>query len=186
MLKDFLFNSKKRLRTQLTALRNSISATQKLAIEEQITTLFIDKFNGFSSYGAYYPINNEVDILPTIHLLQQTGKNLGLPCIQNNELIFRLWQPEEPLIKTLYAFEPMKNSTPVIPEVVLTPLLGFDRTGYRLGYGGGYYDRYFSKHHHPIKVGIAFACQEVDKLPHESHDQKLDFIVTENGILTCL
>lgn len=185
MLKDFLLNEKKKLRLQLKTLRNTLSEKQKIAAEKKIAALFIMKFSEFINYGAYYPINNEVNILPIMQLLSKTSKILGLPCVYSTGLLFRLWQPGDLLSQNKYAFEPVKTVAPMTPEVILTPLLGFDRTGHRLGYGGGRYDHYFSKHKHIIKVGIAFACQEIDHLPREAHDQRLDFIITEKEIISC-
>ncbi len=185
MLKDFLSNEKKKLRLRLKTARNSLQKKQRIEAEKKITDLFISKFSEFAHYGAYYPINNEVDILPILQLLSKAGRSLSLPCVHSDHLLFRHWQLGEPLNKTKYAFEPLKNGTPTSPEIVLTPLLGFDRRGFRLGYGGGYYDHYFIEHGNVIKVGIAFACQEFDKLPIEDHDQRLDFIITEKEILSC-
>lgn len=185
MLKDFLSNEKKKLRKRLKTARNAMSKNQRIEAENQISAFFISNFSGYTHYGAYYPINNEVDILPILRLLSEARKNLSLPCIHTDHLLFHHWQLGAPLNKTKYTFEPSKTAPAASPEIILTPLIGFDRKGYRLGYGGGYYDHYYKSHKNVVKVGIAFAFQEVDQLPIEDHDQRLDFIITEKEILSC-
>ena len=84
--------------------------------------------------------------------------------------------------------EPLGNELPARPEdvqVVIIPMLAFDRGGNRLGYGAGYYDRFLCRHPHPIKIGIAFSCQQAESIPADKSDVKMDYIITEKGVIRC-
>ena len=116
--------------------------------------------------------------LPLLEALASRGFALALPCIVEPELplIFRAWTPGQPLAPgKLRIPEPLVSA----PAVVLVPLVGFDRSGHRLGQGGGFYDRTLEGLS-TLSIGLAYAVQEVDAVPVEPWDRKLDWIVTEN------
>jgi 5-formyltetrahydrofolate cyclo-ligase len=102
---------------------------------------------------------------------------------KKSPLVFRLWQPGEPLIPDAFGIlSPPASSPQVLPNLVITPLLAFDRKGGRLGQGAGHYDRTLAnlRRQRPVFVlGVAFAEQEVTQVPTDRHDEKLDAIVTE-------
>jgi 5-formyltetrahydrofolate cyclo-ligase len=106
------------------------------------------------------------------------GKNLPLK--------FRLWTPGEPTIAGVWNIPmPPEAAAEIFPDVVLVPMLAFDKQGYRLGYGGGFYDRTLRqlRARKSIEaIGIAYAAQEIPKVPHGEHDEPLDWILTERGI----
>jgi len=139
--------------------------------------------------AGYWPIGDEIDTRPLLRQLQAAGAALALPVVRGPDqaLIFRLWLPGMALEAGPHGtFHPPASADEVRPELVLLPLLAFDRQGTRLGYGGGYYDRtldHLRASGSLLAVGIAFAGQERPVLPKADHDQLLDWIVTEQGAL---
>lgn len=127
-----------------------------------------------SSIAGYYPIKSEVNCLPVLKKLN----NPALPFIQDKNMHFRRWNGET----TAGTYNiPTATGDIVQPDIVLIPLMAFDESGTRLGYGGGYYDQALTPD--MLKIGIGFAVQQADKLPKEPHDILLDYIITENGIM---
>jgi 5-formyltetrahydrofolate cyclo-ligase len=137
--------------------------------------------------SGYLPIGTELDPTPLMNRLHLEGFNLCLPTMQGRTeaLQFRAWTPNDPLATVQWGIrEPVPTATTVMPDVLLIPLLAFDRYGHRLGYGGGYYDRTLAllrQKRRVYAVGLAFGIQEVDAVPHLAYDQKLDGILTENS-----
>ncbi|MDZ5647539.1 5-formyltetrahydrofolate cyclo-ligase [Nitrospirillum sp. BR 11828] len=137
----------------------------------------------------YWPVGDEIDPRPLMHRVVATGIKGALPVCQAKglPLLFRRWWPGTLLSPDIMGVPaPMEEAAPgggaVMPDVVLVPLLAFDRRGGRLGYGAGFYDRTLAqlRRERAIQaVGIAFADQELDKVPCDAHDQRLDWIVTE-------
>jgi len=136
--------------------------------------------------AAYWPIRDELDIKPLIVKLMDAGQPVALPVVLGDEqpLELRLWQDGAPLYEAGFGTLAPEDSAPrVQPDLILMPLLGFDKHGTRLGYGGGYYDRTLAHlPKRPRLVGFAFARQEVDHIPREAHDVPLDAVVTELGV----
>ncbi|MFN3352877.1 MAG: 5-formyltetrahydrofolate cyclo-ligase [Brevundimonas sp.] len=136
----------------------------------------------------YCPQGSEIDPTALAHALIERGARLALPVVVDRAapLIFRAWTPDEPLEEDLAGCpSPLELAEVVTPDVILTPLIAFDARGGRLGQGGGYYDRTFQalrdRSPRPRLIGLAFAGQEVGRLPMESHDQPLDGVLTESG-----
>ncbi len=140
--------------------------------------------------AGYIPFKSEIDPRPLMRLLKAKGANLCLPRTPakghpHQELTFHLCDPDDPdqLEKSAWGvMEPMAIRPQVRPDLVLVPLLAFDRAGNRLGQGQGHYDRTLAalRASGPvIAVGIAFSVQEVEHIPAEPHDQRLDWIITE-------
>lgn len=137
--------------------------------------------------SGYAPIDTEIDCLPLLGALEQAGWQVALPVVvaRGQPLEFRRWQVGTPLAKGAWGIGvPEAGSTAVAPDVLLVPLLGFDREGHRLGYGGGFYDRSLAQLR-AIKVvsaiGVAYAAQNLGRCPHEAFDQTLDAVLTERG-----
>ncbi len=131
--------------------------------------------------GGYYPINFEMDCLNILYKLKNDGFRISLPKIMNDKkMFFYNWSFEDPLIVNKLGIPEPENSYKVIPDVLLVPLVAFDRFKNRLGYGGGYYDRYIKKNEKKILVtiGIAFNFQKVKRIEIEPYDKKLNLIVT--------
>lgn len=133
-----------------------------------------------SIVSAYLPIRHEIDPLPLAHALTKRGAVLALPAIADDVLHFRLFDPAVPLVAGPFGTREAAGE-PVTPDLVLVPLLAFDRTGARLGYGKAYYDRWLAAHPSARPVGVAYAGQEVDAVPTEPHDVRLALILTEAG-----
>ena len=179
-------NAKKILRQEMKAIRAQ-KASRLPNAGVQAKDIFLKHFSSFSNYALYYPMGDELSTLPLIEALQKLGKTICLPGLSGDEMIFRRWNGET-LQKSRYQFlEPPSYSEIIVPEVVIVPLLAFDRQGHRLGYGKGHYDRMLSKlrpNHEVISVGYAFSFQEVESVFSETHDECLDYIVTEQGLVT--
>jgi 5-formyltetrahydrofolate cyclo-ligase len=137
--------------------------------------------------AGYAAIGAEADPFPLMAALAGQGHPLCLPRTEGKAIVFRAWKPGDPLvIGRMNIPEPDAKAKERRPDLLLVPLIAFDRRGYRLGYGAGYYDRYLSEHRakRTIRaVGIAYAGQAVDELPHEVHDQPLDAVVTEERVI---
>ncbi len=136
--------------------------------------------------AGYWPIRDELDLKPLIIRLMDAGQPVCLPVVLGDELPLELrhWQPAAPLYPAGFGTLAPEDGAPVVvPDVILMPLLGFDRQGTRLGYGGGYYDRTLAKlATKPRLVGFAFSCQQFDEIPRQPHDIPLDMVVTEIGV----
>ena len=133
--------------------------------------------------AGFWPLAGEIDIRPLLDALYEAGYPLCLPETphKGEALIFRAWQPGEALVPGRYGtFHP--TGAPVTPDVVLVPLLAFDASGHRLGYGGGYYDRTLAALPCALRLGCAFAAQEVPALPREGHDLPLHAVATETAL----
>ena len=137
--------------------------------------------------GLYYPSSFEINILKLIKFNYISDQNLSLPVIEENNLMnFFPWKKNEILRVNKYGMlEPFKSKE-IIPNVILVPLVAYDKNKYRLGYGKGFYDRYLNKYFKTFKnilsVGVAFSFQKYHNLPVNNKDVKLDYILTEKGI----
>ena len=135
--------------------------------------------------SAFWPLPDEFDTKPLMRALHDAGHPIGLPVVQKRglPLKFRLWTPETKLTRGNFNVEiPGDECAECRPDVLIVPLLAFDREGYRLGYGGGFYDRTIATLRGagtPIAVGWAYAGQEIDAVPHDDTDARLDWVVTE-------
>jgi 5-formyltetrahydrofolate cyclo-ligase len=139
--------------------------------------------------SGYWPQPGELDCRPLLLALHRAGHPVGLPVVarRGEPLAFRRWEPERPLVPGIYGIAvPPPEAAPLVPALVLAPLLAFDAAGYRLGYGGGFYDRTLEKlaaGGNVLAVGVAYAAQEVPAVPRGAHDRRLDWIVTEKAAL---
>ncbi len=135
--------------------------------------------------SAYWPMGSEIDTRPLIEALYLRGHAIGLPVTlrRGEPLVFRSWTPRVSLVPGGFGTRiPGPDRPELRPEVLLVPLLAFDRRGFRLGYGGGFYDRTLAQLRaaSPVcAIGLSYAGQEVPKVPCDEHDQRLDWIVTE-------
>ena len=136
--------------------------------------------------SAFWPLADELDTRPLIMALAARGHRIGLPVVikRGEPLLFRLWTPGTELVQGNFrVMTPPPESPEVVPSLLIVPLLAFDRAGYRLGYGGGFYDRTLNKLRAAggdvLAVGVALSVQEVPEVPRDDTDQPLDWIVTE-------
>ena len=147
--------------------------------------------SGASTVSAFYPFRSEIDTRPLLGKLAADGWTTSLPIIigPGLPLVFRRWIPGEPTIPgDMNIPRPPDSAPEVWPDVLIVPLLSFDTKGYRLGYGGGFYDRTIAllrSRKKIVTIGAAYSAQHVDEVPHGEHDQPLDYVMTELGVLTC-
>ena len=135
--------------------------------------------------GGYYPVNCEADTFQLMRVLKQKKFKLSLPVVSSKfDMNFYLWNFNDPLNVNKYGIPEPQLKKKVIPDVLLVPMVAYDDKLNRLGYGGGYYDRFLKKHEKKniIKIGLAISCQEVKRLPTNSYDKKMDFILTEKKL----
>jgi len=139
--------------------------------------------------AAYMPIRTEVSPLKAMEAMARRGRNICVPVVvaAGSPLEFHRWTPESEMVEGAYGEMIPKESDPLLPDVIVTPLSAFDLGGYRLGYGGGFYDRTFEELSEFKKVqaiGFAYSAQEVMMVPREDTDYPLDAVITERGILS--
>jgi 5-formyltetrahydrofolate cyclo-ligase len=136
--------------------------------------------------SGFMPLKSEVNPLPLMRKLADAGASLALPVVagRGKPLIMRSWQWGAPLVAGVWGIrEPGHAALEVQPDILLVPLLAFDRGGHRIGYGAGYYDLTIAqlRAKKPVTaVGIAFAAQEVESVPKTAFDARLDLVLTEN------
>ena len=178
--------SKKNLRKKLINLRKKnfkVVEIKNSTLEKIIRKSSLKKNQ---IVGAYYPINFEIDCFEILKKIEKIGFTICLPVTEKKfEMNFFKWSFNEPLkIGNLGVPEPYKIKK-LYPDLLFVPLVAFDKFKYRLGYGGGYYDRYLAKfgNNRLTKIGIGFSFQKVKSLPIEKYDQKLNFIITEKNLI---
>ena len=180
MLKSKLRKKILKVRQKFNTKNIQINFNQiiKILKREKITNKII---------GGYYPVNFEIDDLALLREFKKNKFNISLPIIKKNfQMDFYSWSFSEPLKINKYGIPEPEAKNIVYPDVLLIPLVAFDKNLNRLGYGGGYYDRLIeklSKKKNIIKIGLAFSVQEIDKVPINIYDQKLDYIVTNKNII---
>jgi 5-formyltetrahydrofolate cyclo-ligase len=178
------------LRQEATALRDALPAEARKGAAE---TIAARKFSLAIAPGTiisgFMPLKSEINPLPLLQKLAEAGARLALPAIagRGKPLIMRAWEFGALLDRGQWGIrEPKPEAPEVEPDILLVPLLAFDRAGYRLGYGAGYYDMTIHRLRAlkpVIAVGIAFAAQEVPKIPTTPRDERLDLVLTEREVI---
>tara|TARA_B100001123_G_C15143749_1_gene960675 strand:- start:564 stop:1109 length:546 start_codon:yes stop_codon:yes gene_type:complete len=137
--------------------------------------------------GGYYPVNFEINTLDFIKDLEMKGHRTCLPVIKkNNQMDFYYWSTKDILNINKFGIPEPKKKILAFPDIILVPLVAFDNRLYRIGYGGGYYDRYLEKlsiKKKFLKIGLAHSCQKINRIPINKYDKKLDIVITEKYIL---
>jgi len=181
-----LADLKTKLRRAAKQRRDNLQIEADLAAE-QAAGNFMERIalKDASIVAGYAAHRSELNVWPLMHLLHNAGTRCCLPVLGAAEeaLQFRHWRPDMALSANhLSILEPGQTADRLQPSIVVTPLLAFDRHGHRLGYGGGYYDRTLQELRSAGKVtavGFGFGAQEVDEVPADDFDQRLDWIVTD-------
>ena len=178
---------KSKLRKKILKAREKFN-TKNIQIDfNQIIRILKKEKMSKKTIGGYYPINFEIDDLALLRKFEKNKFNISLPVIKKNfQMDFYAWSFSDPLKINKYGIPEPETKNIVYPDVLLIPLVAFDKNLNRLGYGGGYYDRLIeklSKKKNIIKIGLAFSVQEIDKVPINMYDQKLDYIVTNKNII---
>ena len=179
--------SKSKLRKKILQIREKFNTKDIQINFNQITKILKKEKISNKIIGGYYPINFEIDDLALLRKFKKNKFIISLPVIKKNfQMDFYPWSFFEPLKINRYGIPEPEIKNIVYPDVLLIPLLAFDKNLNRLGYGGGYYDRLIkklSKKKDIIKIGLAFSFQEIDKVPINAYDQKLDYILTNKNII---
>jgi 5-formyltetrahydrofolate cyclo-ligase len=179
-LNNSLLNTKKEIRKHFLEKRLKIIKDE---IEQKSNLVCFNAFANFyllgRNIGLYSPIKNEVN--PFI-LLNLGINDVSLPFIQNDTMLFKRWDKKNLLPNSkFHILEPLEIAEVVTPNVIIIPMLAFDDRRFRVGYGGGFYDK-FLENFDGIKLGFAFDAQKYEKIPEEKFDIPLDYIITENNI----
>jgi 5-formyltetrahydrofolate cyclo-ligase len=173
------------------ARRAALSPVERETLSAALVT-HADWLSGLvpgGSISAFLSIGDEIDLGPLMLALTARGHTLALPVMQGRAkpLLFRAYTPGDALATTNWGIrEPLATAARVAPATLLVPLLAFDGTGHRLGYGGGFYDRSIAearKTRDIRAVGVAFDQQRLDAVPHVDYDQPLDWVLTPSGPL---
>tara|TARA_Y100000741_G_scaffold276379_1_gene216273 strand:+ start:283 stop:828 length:546 start_codon:yes stop_codon:yes gene_type:complete len=178
---------KSEIRNKIIKIRNKqFDKNLKIDTDKFFSFLKINKLN-LRNVGGYYPSNYEIDDLELLVLLKKKNFKVSLPIIKkNNQMNFYSWSRNDPLKINKFGIPEPLASKIIYPDTLLVPLVAYDSHLNRLGYGGGYYDRYIEKLEKikkVIKIGLAFSFQRISSIPINQYDKRLDFIVTEKEIL---
>jgi 5-formyltetrahydrofolate cyclo-ligase len=182
-------HAKATLRAAALAARDALSDAQRVAAAQVLARrgLPVEIAPG-ATVAGYSPIRSELDPTPLMQMLAAEGARLALPVItaRGQSLRFRVWHPGDRLLPgPLGILEPSPAAAEIVPDIVLVPLAAFDRTGHRIGYGAGHYDRTLAQLHKSkgfAAIGLAFAAQEVEAVPALQHDVPLDYVLTETEL----
>jgi 5-formyltetrahydrofolate cyclo-ligase len=188
-------SAKSDLRTVVLARRDALSPAERMAAAETIAARAfpVAVASGAASsaiVSGYMPMGSELDPRPLMRTLADAGARLALPVVVGRgvPLLIRGYAFGDALVKGVWNIRvPPPEAPEVEPDVLLVPLLAFDRNGNRLGYGAGYYDMTIAAlraKKRVVAVGIAFAAQEVDAVPTTPRDVRLDLVLTEQEVMT--
>lgn len=179
-------------RTRLRAARLALSVAERKEIGEALAgylrQVLQDRFGGAVGmvFSAYWPIKGEPDLRPLMAELHKAGISVALPLVETRAapLTFRRWTPETRMVRGDWNIPVPPPDAPVVrPDIVLAPLVGWTADGYRLGYGGGYFDRTLSAlDPKPFVIGIGFQSAQLKTIYPQPHDIPLDLILTETGL----
>ena len=177
--------AKRAMRKQATARRNAVAAPGDAAGRLIENLLGSGAVPDGAAVSGFWPIGSEIDLRPVLAALAARGHAVALPVVAGPDLplVFRAWHEGDAMAEGQWGIrEPLDSAQEIAPEVLLVPLLAFDRAGYRLGYGGGFYDRTLEglrARGRALAIGAAWAAQEVPAVPRGRYDQPLDWMLTE-------
>jgi 5,10-methenyltetrahydrofolate synthetase len=178
---------KAQLRKELLAKRQAVSDADRKAWNAAITQHLLDGFAQLAdqTIGIYWPYQGEFDPRHVLRHLRQRGARTALPEVVQKAapLQFRHWQPGVAMTKGVYDIPVPHGTEVVVPQALIMPPVGFDAAGYRLGYGGGFYDRTLATlTPRPLTIGVAYELSRVDSIQPHDFDLPMDYVVTERGI----
>jgi 5-formyltetrahydrofolate cyclo-ligase len=178
------------LRKEMIARRDALPEHQRVAAAKAIASrLFPVDFAAGAVVSGFSPLASEIDPRPLMQKLARQRAQLALPVVAGRglPLVFRAWSPGDALVAGGWGIQVPKDDALVVePDVLIVPLLAFDRRGHRLGYGAGYYDLSLTALRAKkgiVAVGIGFATQEVAEIPISPRDARLDLMLTEQEII---
>ena len=179
--------NKSKLRSKIFNLRKKNSYKKLKLYPNKIFQFFRKNKINFKNVGGYYPSNHEIDDLDMLNFLRNKNVNISLPIIRENyQMDFFEWTNKDPLKINKYGIAEPISTKKVYPDIIFVPLVAYDSDMNRLGYGGGFYDRYLEKIEKIkkiLKIGLGFSYQELKKIPINKYDKGLDLIITEKKII---
>ena len=180
---------KKQLRSHFKSVRNSVSSEDKAVFDQRIYQNFVNSpfFNDFDIYLCYVSVGSEVETVNIINSLLSKGKRVGVPYCEGKTMHFYEIKSTDELISGTYGIpsvnvETAEKIVDFSNTLCIVPALAFDKKGFRLGYGGGYYDRFLSSHTVDT-LGLCYEYCLSEALPAEPFDVKIRCILTENGFI---
>jgi 5-formyltetrahydrofolate cyclo-ligase len=182
-----LIDDKRTLRSAMLAWRGGLEEEERRAAAEGLLATFKREqpFRTAAIVSGFWPIKDEIDIRPLLIALSNRGCQLALPVVQGRgqPLLFRAWRPGDALEAGVFGtLQPSPRRELVEPEALIVPLLACDEEGWRLGYGGGFYDRTLKglrARRTVTAVGVGFNAQLMPEVPHGADDQRLDWLLTD-------
>ena len=182
-----LIDDKRTLRSAMLAWRGALSEDERRAAADGLVATFEREqpFERPAVVSGFWPIKEEIDIRPLLIELHNTGCQLVLPVVQGKgkPLLFRAWRPGDSLEQGVFGtLQPSARRETLEPDALIVPLLAADEDGWRLGYGGGFYDRTMAAlraKKNVTAVGVGFNAQLVPEVPHGPDDQRLDWLLTD-------
>lgn len=184
---------KKALRKKARSVRDAITAEERDKAAQELSVISLAQLDlkQGAIISGYYPVRSECNCLLLMESLRALGMRIALPVILGDEqpLKFREWEPNTDLVPGDFNIPTTPENAPEVrPDVLLVPLLAFDKLGRRTGYGKGHYDRTLAELRNSATVcaiGVAFDIQEVSEVPCDEYDQRLDWIITPSGLKKC-
>ena len=173
---------KSEIRKKILKIRKKKSSKNLKINFENIIKILKKNNITYKLIGGYYPYNHELNVIKILEKFEKKKYQISLPKINKNfQMNFFHWSKNEPLVINKYGIPEPISEKVIYPDILLVPILAFDSRLYRIGYGGGYYDRYIKK----IKqkkdittIGLAYSFQKIKEVPINKHDIKLDFVIT--------
>jgi len=189
-----ILEQKESLRARMKAWRAGLTAPRMAQAADALAAhglAFLPGLAPDAIVSGFASLPEELRAWPLLRRLQGEGRRLCLPVMQGKgkPLIFRAWAPGDVMDQGVWGIAEPKADKPALqPDVLIVPLLAFDAAGWRLGYGGGFYDRTLRSlraRKKIIAVGLAYDEQKIDAVPHLDYDERLDWVLTPSGPIRC-
>ena len=175
-------------RRRLIGVRKNMAPRQRAQVTGAISQ-FLERLLGGATgqtISFCWPFKGEPDLRELMARLSKQNNIIALPVVEerNQPLMFKSWQPGEALDRGVWDIPVPRAGKTVLPDIVLAPVVGFDPCGFRLGYGGGYFDRTLAAmEHNPIKYGVAYTIGRIATIHPQTHDIPMNAVVTESGVM---
>lgn len=179
-----MIDDKNTIRKKMKMLRKKKYAIDETAPWDAAKKIFLYlKKKSINEIALYWPMPYELDTRPLIKLLLEKNISILLPTILANQIKFLSWNLDDALLfDQLKFYHPKKNAIQKIPSIVIVPMLAFDKKGFRLGYGKGFYDKFYENNKKVSYIGYGYDFQEVEKLPAKNYDLKFNTVITNSFI----
>lgn len=181
-----MIHGKDELRRHVLSERDALEKSSIKTLSHAIQKKVIESslFRSATVVGAYHAVGSEVKTDLIVSEARKQGKIICLPRVQESRISFYEFVLEDGLVKGRFGImEPPPDARPALPEILIVPGVAFDRDGYRLGYGKGYYDRFLSEST-TTSIGLAYSFQVIEKIPSSPHDKRMNALVTEKELIT--